>query len=140
MAIDVSSNGDEGSGAAWHGCSDCFSRMTWLNTPAAQWELWKLSQSNEEIEQRELADHGNLATRLARAPNETAVREHFRNAITRVMALVPCEMRTAIEQKVRSGLEIGFLLHGLEFARVRGGYAANWFNRDEQIAVADRRE
>jgi hypothetical protein len=39
------------------------------------------------------------------------------------MALVPEAMREAVEQKIRSGTEMAFLLHGLEFARVRMGYA-----------------
>jgi len=110
------------------------SRMAWLNDRAARWELWELNQSTEEIEQREAGDHGNLATRLVHAPNETAARERFRNTITRVMALVPETMRGVVEQRVRSGSEIGFLLHGLEFARVRVGYTGNSFNREEEIA------
>jgi hypothetical protein len=46
---------------------------------------------------------------------------------------VPEAMRGVVEQRVRSGSEIAFLLHGLEFARMRVGYAANSFNREEEI-------
>jgi hypothetical protein len=109
------------------------SRMAWLNPRAAKWELWELNQATEEIEQREPEDHGNLATRLIHAPNETAARERFQGAIARVIGLVPEGMRSIVEQRVRSGSEIAFLLHGLEFARVRTGYAANSFNREEEI-------
>jgi hypothetical protein len=42
-------------------------------------------------------------------------------------------MRTGVEQKVRSGAEVGFLLHGLEFARVRIGYTGQSFNRMQEI-------
>jgi hypothetical protein len=109
------------------------SRMAWLNERAAQWELWELEQSTEEMEQCEPGDHGNLATRLVHAADESAARERFSGAIARVMELVPEAMRGVVEQRVRSGSEIGFLLHGLEFARVRVGYAANSFNREEEI-------
>jgi hypothetical protein len=109
------------------------SRMAWLNERAAQWELWELKQSAEEMEQREPGDHGNLATRLVHAADESAARERFAGAIARVMELVPEAMRGVVEQRVRSGSEIGFLLYGLEFARVRVGYAANSFNREEEI-------
>ena len=45
------------------------SRLAWLNADAAQWELWELDQTTEELEQRDAADHGNLTTRLMHAPN-----------------------------------------------------------------------
>ncbi len=109
------------------------SRMAWLNVRAARWELWELHQASEELEQRDPGDHGNLATRLVHAPNEVAARERFAGAIARVMALVPEMMRDVVEQRVRSGAEVGFLLHGLEFARVRSGYAGSSFNREDEI-------
>jgi hypothetical protein len=49
------------------------------------------------------------------------------------MALVPETMRDVVEQRLRSGTEMGFLLHGLEFARVRMAYAANSFNSAQEI-------
>ena len=45
------------------------------------------------------------------------------------MALVPEAMREVVEQRIRSGAEMAFLLHGLEFARVRMGMRARVFNR-----------
>jgi hypothetical protein len=108
--------------------------MAWLNDRAAQWQLWELDQRTDEMGQRDPSDHGNLATRLVRAPNEAAVRERLSDAIRQTMALVPEPMREDVEQRVRSGSEIGFLLHGLEFARVRAGYAANSFNREAEIS------
>jgi hypothetical protein len=109
------------------------SRMAWLNVRAAQWELWELRQASEELEQREPGDHGNVATRLVRAPNEAAVRDRFADAIARVMALVPEVMCSFVEQRVRGGGEVAFLLHGLEFARVRSGYSGSSFNREDEI-------
>jgi hypothetical protein len=109
------------------------SRLAWLNASAAQWELWELDQATEELEQRDAADHGNLTTRLMHAPNETAARERFGESAARVMALVPEAMRGIVEQRIRSGTEMTFLLHGLEFARVRMGYAGSSFNRAQEI-------
>jgi len=109
------------------------SRMAWLNANVAQWELWELDQKTEELEQRDAADHGNLTTRLMHAPNERAAQERFADSKSRVMALVPETMHEVVEQRLRSGTEMAFLLHGLEFARVRMGYAGNSFNSGQEI-------
>jgi hypothetical protein len=108
------------------------SRMAWLNERAAQWELWELDGNTEELEQREAADTGNVTTRLIHAPNREAVRERFSDAAARVMSLVPESMRPQVEVIIASGAEMAFLLHGLEFARVRSGYAGNSFNVQEE--------
>jgi hypothetical protein len=109
------------------------SRMAWLNDSAAQWELWELDQKAEEMEQRDAADHGNLTTRLMHLPNESSAKERFAESATRVMGLVPEAMREIVEQRLRSGSELGFFLHGLEFARVRLGFAGNSFNSTQEI-------
>ena len=109
------------------------SRLAWMNSDAAQWELWEFDEKTEELEQRDAADHGNVTTRLIQAPNEAAARERFAEGAGRVMQLVPEEMREVVEQKIRSGSEMAFLLHGLEFARVRMGYAGQSFNRVQEI-------
>jgi hypothetical protein len=109
------------------------SRMAWLNESAAQWELWEFDQKTEEMEQRDPADHGNLTTRLMHLPNAETAKERFAEAAARVMALVPEAMRDAVEQRLRSGSELAFLLYGLEFARVRVGYAGNSFNSAQEI-------
>ena len=109
------------------------SRLAWLNNNVAQWELWELDQQTEELEQRDAADHGNLTTRLVHAPNEEAARERFGDAAARVMALVPDAMRGVVEQRIRSGTELAFLLHGLEFARTRLAYSGNSFNSRQEI-------
>jgi hypothetical protein len=109
------------------------SRMAWLNAKVAQWELWELDQSSEELEQRDTADHGNLATKLLRAPNQSAAKERFGESAAKVMALISEAMRDVVEQRIRSGTELAFLLHGLEFARVRMGYSSNSFNSMQEI-------
>ena len=109
------------------------SRLAWLNMDAAKWELWELDQATEDLEPRDATDQGNLTTRLMHAPNEEAARERFAESAARVMALVPEAMRDVVEQRIRSGTELAFLLHGLEFARVRMGYAGSSFNRAQEI-------
>jgi hypothetical protein len=108
-------------------------RLAWMNRDAAQWELWELDEQTEELEQRDTADHGNISTRLIQAPNETTTRERFADEAARVMQLVPEGMRDVVEQRLRSGTELAFLLHGLEFARVRSGYSGESFNRLQEI-------
>ncbi len=107
-------------------------RLAWMNADAAQWELWEFDEKTEELEQRDAADHGNVATRLVQAAGEDA-RERFGAAAARVMELVPETMRGMVEQRMRGGSEMAFLLHGLEFARARVRYAGQSFNRVQEI-------
>jgi hypothetical protein len=65
------------------------SRLAWLNHEAAQWELWELDQSTEEMIQREASDQGNLRTRLVHLPDEDAARERFTAATEQILQLVP---------------------------------------------------
>ncbi|HEY4380163.1 MAG TPA: hypothetical protein VGN01_07435 [Acidobacteriaceae bacterium] len=109
------------------------SRLAWMNPDAAQWELWEFDEKTEELVERDAADHGNLSTRLLQAPSEVSARERFAESATRVTQLVPEAMREVVEQRIRSGTEMAFLLHGLEFARVRAGYAGASFNRVQEI-------
>ena len=109
------------------------SRMAWLAGEPSQWELWELDQRHEEMEHRDAADHGNLSTRLLHAPNVTSAQVRFAESITRVLKMLPEGARTQVEQRLRSGSELAFLLHGLEFARVRIGSSNESFNRVEEI-------
>jgi hypothetical protein len=109
------------------------SRLAWLNPAAAQWELYELNQSTEELEQREAADHGNLTSRLLHAPNLQAAQLRFAESTARVMALVPEAAREVVEQKLRNPSELSFHLHGLEFARIRTGFSGNSFNHAQEI-------
>jgi hypothetical protein len=111
------------------------SRLAWMNTDAAQWELWELDQTAEEMEQRDAADQGNLRTRLVHHPDDLAAVERFARAIGEVMALIPQGEAQRVEQRLRSTAELAFLLHGLEFARARVGLAPNSFAQTIEITV-----
>ncbi len=111
------------------------SRMAWLNNEAAQWELWELNQSSEELTQRDPDDQGNLRTRLVHLPDEQAARERFSTGIERVMQLVPAGQHERVEQRLRNTAELAFLLHGMEFARIRIGLAPNSFAQTLEITA-----
>jgi hypothetical protein len=111
------------------------SRMAWLNTDAAQWELWELEQSSEELMQRDANDQGNLRTRLVHLPDEQAARARFAAGIEQVMQLVPANEHDRVEQRLRHAAELAFLLHGMEFARVRVGLAPNSFAQTLEVTA-----
>ncbi len=108
-------------------------RMAWL--AGEGWELWEHDEREDELILSDNADQGNLTTRLIHAPNAAAARERFAASAARVMALVPEGFRAVVSQRVRSGTELAFLVHGLEFARVRIRASNESFNRVETITV-----
>jgi len=110
-------------------------RMAWLNDEAAKWELWEIEQSTEELTQRDANDQGNLRTRLVHLPDEQAARERFAAGIEQVMQLVPADGHNRVEQRLRNTAELAFLLHGMEFARVRIGLAPNSFAQTLEITA-----
>ncbi len=91
-------------------------RLPWLNTAAAQWELFELDEGTEELVERDPADQGNLRTRLVHLPDTAAARERFAPAVAQVMSLVPAGEEHRVEQRLRSATELHFLLHGFAFA------------------------
>ena len=109
------------------------SRMAWLNKDAAQWELFELDASSEDLVRRDLADTGNLRTRIVHHPDASAAAERFSHAIEEVMELVPQPDHTRVEQRLRSTSELAFLLHGLEFARARISLAPGSFAHTLEI-------
>jgi hypothetical protein len=109
------------------------SRLAWLKGAREEWELWELDQRTEEMAQRDADDQGNLTTRLVQAPHAERARERFSTSAGRVMALVPAEARSLVEQRLRTGSYLAFLLHGLEFARIRVKAAGDSFNRLDEI-------
>ena len=109
------------------------SRLAWLNPDIARYDLYELDQTTETLTLRDPADHGNLHTHLHHAPNLTTARDRFAESAARVMRVVPADRHPYIEQRIRSGTELAFLLHGLEFARIRLATSANSFNRVHQI-------
>lgn len=108
-------------------------RLAWMNSRAAKWELYELDEKTEELYRRDPCDQGNLNSHLVHAPNILAAEERFRSAIQRVQAILPPSAVPYVEIVFRSGSEVAFLWNGLEFARVRTRVAENSFTRSEEI-------
>jgi len=107
-------------------------RMAWLNHAAAGFQLFTLDERSEELSPVDFRDTGNLNSRLVHAFSASAAIERCRQGIDRLLALVPAMAKERVELHPSSPAEVGLLLHGLEFARVRHGLAANSFAREEE--------
>ena len=109
-------------------------RMAWLNHAAADFQLFTLDERTEELAAVDFRDTGNLDSRLVHAFSAAAAIERSQGGIARLMALVPGAARERVEVRPTSATEVGLLLHGLEFARVRQGLAPNSFRREDQVS------
>jgi len=109
-------------------------RMAWLNHAAADFELYTLDERSEELTQIDFRDTGNLESRLVHAFSSDAALERCAAGIARLMGLVPEAARARVEVRAGSATEVGLLLHGLEFARVRHGFAAHSFAQQNEIS------
>jgi hypothetical protein len=107
-------------------------RTAWLS-PSAQWELYELDSRSEELTPIDCRDSGNLYVRLVHAFAPHAALERSSAAVDRLLALLDPGMRAATEIRANSSTEISFALHGLEFARIRGGYSAHSFSRCDEV-------
>jgi hypothetical protein len=103
-------------------------RMHYLNRAAIRLELYEFDERAERFESLDLSDQGNIATRLVRCPDSLRVQERFAPSAQRIRAAVP-----EAEAVVLSSTELGFRLHGLEFARARVATSADSFSRIDEI-------
>jgi hypothetical protein len=108
-------------------------RMAWLNHAAAGFELYALDERSEELTRIDFNDTGNLESRLVHAFSAAAAIERCQAGIDRLMDLLPPAARPRVELHVSSPAQVGLLLHGLEFARVRHGAAAHSFSDQDEV-------
>jgi hypothetical protein len=108
-------------------------RMAWLNHASAGFELFTLDERSEELTAADFRDTGNLESRLVHAFSPATALERCQPGINQLLALVQPAARERIEIRPRSGSEVGLLLHGLEFARVRHGATAHSFTRENEV-------
>jgi hypothetical protein len=108
-------------------------RMAWLNHAAANFELFTLDERSEELAAVDFRDTGNLESHLVHAFSPAAALERCQSGIARLLALVSEAARERVEIHPHSATEVGLLLHGLEFARVRHGASAHSFAREDEI-------
>jgi hypothetical protein len=99
-----------------------------LNPEAAKWQLYELDERSETCDAVDIADSGNIITRLTRAVDMQAARQRFATSIARIHALAP-EAGITVE----SASEIVFRLRGLEFARACLMPAPGSFSNQEVI-------
>jgi len=108
-------------------------RMAWLNRSLASFQLFTLDERSEELVQVDYRDTGNLESRLVHAFSLAAAIERCRAGLDKVLGLIPAVARERVELLPRSASEVGLLLHGLEFAWVRHGFAGNSFHGEDEI-------
>jgi hypothetical protein len=89
-------------------------RMGHLNSQAAKWHLYELEEHDDSLKELDVADCGNVATRLVHSTDESSTRSRFAVPIAQIQALMP-----EAEIAVLSPAEIAFRCHGLEFARAK---------------------
>jgi hypothetical protein len=103
-------------------------RMAHLNAEAAKWQRYELEERDDNLKELDIADCGNVATRLVRSTDESATHARFATAIEQVRKLI-CEAEIA----TLSSAEIAFRCHGLEFARARLAHEPGPFVSTSQI-------
>jgi hypothetical protein len=108
-------------------------RMAWLNHAAADFQLFTLDERSEELLPVDFRDSGNQEARLVHAFSAAAAIERCEHGTAKLMELLPPAARSRVEIRPRSAAEVGLLLHGLEFARVRHGTSAHSFAREDEI-------
>jgi hypothetical protein len=103
-------------------------RLAHLNHAAAKFQLFEFDERDESSTQIDLADHGNIQTRLVRLPDAAQVRARFAVSVDKILSLAPQAGLTII-----SPTELSFRLHGLEFARARLANAPGAFQVEEEV-------
>jgi hypothetical protein len=108
-------------------------RMAWLNHAAANFELYTLDERSEELAPIDFRDTGNVTSRLMQSFSLQAAVERCRGGMDQVFTLLPADGKERTEIQARSASEVALALHGLEFARVRCGFAANSFAQQNEV-------
>lgn len=108
-------------------------RMAWLHRDLAQWELYEVEEASEEVERIDATDQGNLKMRMVHAFNSEAALARAEPGLARIMRLLPAGAPGRVTIAARSADQVGVCLHGLEFARVRQGYAVDSFVRQANV-------
>jgi hypothetical protein len=108
-------------------------RMAWLNRNLGAWELYELCEASEQLTRIDTTGEGNLKMRLVEAFDADAAIERVRSGLDRLMHLLPEGLRNRVTLRAKSSNEVACTLHGLEFARVRHGFAPHSFTRQDNI-------
>lgn len=107
-------------------------RMAWLDPGFAQWELLELNPSTQELAHCSVGG-GNLDIQLPHSFDAQTALERSATAIAHLKALLLPGLLDATEIRPRSSTEVGFSLHGLEYARIRHGLLPGSFTQRDEI-------
>jgi hypothetical protein len=103
-------------------------RMAFLNPSAARWQLYEFDEREDLLALIDLADRGNLTTRLVQLTDNASAQQRFAGAIARIRGWMP-----EVEVAVLSPAEIAFRRFGLEFARARLAHDPTSFQSTPEI-------
>ena len=109
-------------------------RMVWLNHSTAAFQLFELDERSEELTEIDFRDTGNVQSRLMHAFDVAAALARAEAGVARVKSLIALAYWPQVEVLARSAVEVGMLLHGLEFARVRTGASAHSFAPQQEVS------
>jgi hypothetical protein len=109
-------------------------RMAWMNHEMAHFQLFTLDERSDELLPVDFRDTGNLESRLVHAFSSEAARKRCKEGLMRVLSLIPRGARDEVEVHATSATEVGLLLHGLEFARVRHGPGPDSFAGQDEVS------
>lgn len=108
-------------------------RIAWLNPELAEWELYALSQPDENLDRIDATVQGNLEMRLLETFDQQAALKRAAKGVARLMTLIPDGMRSQVKVRARNPGEVAISLHGLEFAWVRQTFVDRSFARRDLI-------
>lgn len=103
-------------------------RMAHLHPGAAKWRLYELNEREDSVMEVDVADRGNVRTRLVQAADESSAQARFSEQIAYVRNVM-----SEAEVAVLSPAEIAFRRYGLEFARARLGQEPGSFRSAPEI-------
>jgi len=109
-------------------------RMVWLNHSTAAFQLFELDERSEDLTEIDFRDTGNVESRLVHAFDVAAALARAETGLMQVKSLIPLASWPRVEVRARSAVEVGLLLHGLEFARVRTGASAHSFAPLQEVS------
>jgi hypothetical protein len=109
-------------------------RMAWLHPGLARFQLFTLDERSEELIEIDIHDIGNVESRLTHAFNVNAAIQRAGAGIAHMMERIPAAAHGRVELRARSAAEVGLLLHGLEFARVRQTTVPGSFAPQDEIS------
>jgi hypothetical protein len=110
-------------------------RMVWLNHTTADFRLFALDERSDELSEIDFRDTGNIDSRLVHAFDVPAAIERAGSGIETIQSLMTPAAWRRVEIRAHSASEIGVLLHGLEFARVRQAASARNFMGKQEVTI-----